>query len=307
MLYLLQQLLNGLEIGAVYALIALGYTLVYGIIKLINFAYADIFMLGAYFTVVVGTASWAGGRAGPVQLLLGGTVALTLCGAIGYAMEKLAYKPLRLKPRLNALITALGVSLFIENFCQLKWVFGKSARAFPDFIPRRSITLLSGTDGQTVVISSSFLVIATVAAATLTGLWFIVQRTLIGKQMRAVAQNQDAARLMGVNVDRIISFTFILGAVLGGLSGLLFGLKYGKLTNPLMGFYPGLIAFIAAVTGGIGSIPGAVVGGALMGIMEVAGNSINSEFGKGFAFLLLIAVLVVRPYGIFGRPELEKV
>jgi branched-chain amino acid transport system permease protein len=310
--YLLQQLLNGLEIGAVYALIALGYTLVYGIIKLINFAYADIFMLGAYITVLTGTARWSagnapGGAAGVGRLLLAAAVSLTLCGFIGFAMEKLAYRPLRDKPRLNALITALGVSLFIENFCQLPWVFGKAPRPLPDFIPRRSFVMFRDDAGNTVHVSSTFLVILGTTALSLLVLWYIVQHTLTGKQMRAVSQNMTVARLMGINADRVISFTFIIGALLGGLSGLLFGMKYGKLTSPVMGFYPGLVAFISAVVGGIGSVTGAVAGGFLMGCMEVAGNSINSDFGKGFAFLLLITVLIVRPYGIFGSPDLEKV
>jgi branched-chain amino acid transport system permease protein len=307
--YLAQQLLNGLEMGAIYALIALGYTLVYGIIKLINFAYADIFMLGAYVTVLTGAAEWMGGphRAGVLGLLVGSFLALVVCAVAGFAMERLAYRPLRGKPRLNALITALGVSLFIENFCQLPWVFGKSPRPFPDFIPRRQIVLYRGAGNDTVQISSSFLVILGITAVSLAIVWYVIHRTLIGKQMRALAQDMTAARIMGIDVDWVISFTFVLGALLGGLSGILFGMKFGKLTSPVMGFYPGLIAFICAVVGGIGSVQGAVAGGFLIGCIEVLGNSINSDFGKGFAFLLLIIVLVARPYGLFGRPELEKV
>lgn len=292
----LAQLLNGLQLGFVYALIALGYTMVYGIIKLINFAHGDVFMVGAYLAVF-GYSRWQL----PFPAAVLASVAVT--AALGVAIERLAYRPLRIRnaPRIAALITAIGVSLFIEYFSSLRFVFG------PDF----QVVSLPFSDtrwqlGPVTVSRVQVLVYVTVIVL-LVALQFIVYRTRIGKAMRAVSFDMEAARLMGVNVDRVISFTFAIGSALAAAAGILYTLLYPRL-HPFMGVTPGLKAFTAAVLGGIGSIPGAVIGALVMGMVEVfTAGYITSDFRDAVAFSLLIAVLLVRPAGILGRAGPEKV
>ncbi|HIE27330.1 TPA: branched-chain amino acid ABC transporter permease [Candidatus Poribacteria bacterium] len=294
--YFLQQLINGVQLGTVYALIALGYTMVYGIVKLINFAHADIFMIGVYTAFF--TAKW---YSTPFLLVI--IISMVVCAIIGVLMEKLAYKPLRHKPRLSALITALGVSLFLENFCALPFVFGPEYRYFPEIIKVKSYVWQK----YDVVVTNIFLLNLVVVAILLGGLFYLVHYTMIGKKMRAVSYDKATASLMGINIDRTISFTFFVGAALAGASGVLYGLTYRSIQSPYLGIWPGWKAFIAAVIGGIGNIPGAVVGSYLMGISEVYANSINSNLGFGIAFAILIIVLIVRPSGILGKKEQEKI
>ncbi|MBM3240651.1 branched-chain amino acid ABC transporter permease [Candidatus Poribacteria bacterium] len=295
--YFLQQLINGIQLGTVYALIALGYTMVYGIIKLINFAHADIFMIGVYTAYF--TATW---HRMPFGLVI--IISMVVCAIIGISMEKLAYKPLRYKPRLSALITALGVSLFLENFCSLPFVFGPEYRNFPEIIEVKRYILWKKYD---IVVTNVFILNLFVVAILLGGLFYLVHYTMMGKKMRAVAYDKATASLMGINIDRTVSFTFMVGAGLAGASGVLYGLTYRSIQSPYLGIWPGWKAFIAAVIGGIGNIPGAVVGSYLMGISEVYANSINSNLGFGIAFAILIIVLIVRPAGILGKKEQEKI
>jgi branched-chain amino acid transport system permease protein len=294
--YFLQQFINGVQLGTVYALIALGYTMVYGIIKLINFAHADIFMIGVYTAYF--TATW---HRTPFWLVI--IIAMVVCAIIGISMEKLAYKPLRYKPRLSALITALGISLFLENFCALPFVFGPEYRSFPEIIKIKNLL----PEKYNVVVTNVFLLNLVVVALLLGGLFYLVHYTMIGKKMRAVSYDKATASLMGINIDRTISFTFLVGTALAGASGVLYGLYNRSIQNPYLGIWPGWKAFIAAVIGGIGNIPGAVVGSYLMGISEVYANSINSNLGFGIAFAILIIVLIVRPSGILGKKEQEKI
>ncbi len=295
--YLIQQLINGIQLGTMYALLALGYTMVYGIIRLINFAHADIFMIGVYTALFTATKYQV-----PFPLII--VISMIVCAVIGVVIEKLAYRPLRYKPRLSALITALGVSLFLENFCALPFVFGPEYRSFPKLITRRTFVIW---ERYNVTVSNIFLINLAVVSVLLLGLFYLVNRTMIGKKMRAVSFDKPTASLMGVNVDRTISFTFLIGTALAGASGVLYGMTYTAVQSPYLGIWPGWKAFIAAVIGGIGSIPGAVVGAYLMGISEVYATSISSDLGFGMAFAILIFVLIVKPTGLLGKKTQEKV
>lgn len=295
--YLLQQLINGIQLGTVYALIALGYTMVYGIIRLINFAHADIFMIGVYVAFFTATKYRV-----PFPLVI--IISMIVCAVLGVLIEKLAYKPLRYKPRLSALITALGVSLFLENFCALPFVFGPEYRSFPELVALRKYVIIPKYN---VTVTNIFLINLAVVSVLLIGLFYLVHYTMIGKQMRAVAYDKATASLMGVNVNRTISFTFLIGTALAGASGVLYGMTYTSIQSPYLGIWPGWKAFIAAVIGGIGNIPGAVVGSYLMGISEVYATSISSDLGFGIAFAILILVLIVRPSGLLGKKTQEKV
>ena len=300
MQYLVQQLLNGIQLGTMYALLALGYTMVYGIIRLINFAHADIFMIGVYTALFTATRYQV-----PFPLVI--IISMIVCAVIGVAIEKLAYKPLRYKPRLSALITALGVSLFLENFCALPFVFGPEYRSFPKLITRRAFVVWKIENAPDITVSNIFLINLTVVAVLLLGLFYLVNHTMIGKKMRAVSFDKATASLMGINVDRTISFTFLIGAALAGASGVLYGMTYTAIQSPYLGIWPGWKAFIAAVIGGIGSIPGAVVGAYLMGISEVYATSVSSVLGFGISFAILILVLIVRPTGLLGKKTQEKI
>jgi branched-chain amino acid transport system permease protein len=243
-------------------------------------------------------------RLGPLFFPLLIAYVMIVCAVIGIAMERIAYRPLRKKRRLSVLITALGVSYFLENFCSLDIAFGNTYRAFPELIVKTDIAHVPGLD---VTITNLFVINIAVLAVLLALLWFLVEKTLIGKQMRAVACNHDVASLMGIDVNRTISFTFAIGPALAGVSGVLYAMNYGVLQSPFLGFFPGMKAFIAAVLGGIGSLPGAVIGAFIMGISEVFANSIDSNLGFAAAFIILIVILLVKPTGIMGKSEQEKV
>ena len=298
-----QQLINGLALGAIYGLIALGYTMVYGVLRFINFAHGDVFMLGAfagyYFAPLVN-------RFLPAQSYFGGALVLVLamaaCALIGMLIEFLAYRPLRNRPKLTVLITAIGVSLFIEYIGQHSAVFGAAPRKFPDLIPATTWHV-----GGLVIASSQVIVLVT-TLILLIALRFIVQKTRVGTAMRAVSFNEQAAVLMGVNINRIISFTFGLGSALAAAGGILYAMNYSSI-EPLMGVQTGLKAFVAAVVGGIGNLPGAALGGLILGIVETFAGGIPglSNYRDGIAFAILILILLFRPSGLLGKPQVEKV
>lgn len=288
----LQQVVNGLSLGSIYALIALGYTMVYGIIKLINFAHGDIYMLGAY----IGFAAVTMGGLGFFPALL---IAMVLCAIIGIVTERIAYKPLRNSPRITLLITAIGVSFFMEYI--MVYFVGANVRAFPDVLPKTQYRLGS------VVINLQQIVIILTTVALMIVLQFIVHKTKIGKAMRAVSADRDAAELMGIKVDRTISATFAIGSALAGAGGVLVGIFYNSI-NPLMGMMPGLKAFVAAVFGGIGIIPGAMIGGVSIGVIETMVSGYGSSMYKdAVVFAILILVLIFKPSGLLGKNTREKV
>jgi len=300
---LLQNLLNGIAVGAIYALIALGYTMVYGILKLINFAHGDVFMLGAFVGYYSGNYAAAHlNREHPLTYLVAGAImllAMAVCGAFGYINERIAYRPLRNSPRIASLITAIGVSFFLEYGGQL--VFGPDPKFFPTLTPKH-IVHLGG-----IVTTNYQIIVLIVAVAFMALLQFIIYGTKFGRAMRAVSYNFEIASLMGIPVDRVISTTFVIGSSLAAVAGILFGLSYPKI-DPLMGIMPGLKAFIAAVLGGIGNVPGAMVGGLMIGIIEAfVGGSRFSNFRDAIAFVILIAILLFRPSGLFGKYQAEKV
>ena len=287
-----QQLVNGISLGSIYALIALGYTMVYGIIKLINFAHGDIYMLGAYIGFIFSTRT----HLGFIPTLI---ISMLFCSIIGVVIEKIAYKPLRNATRITALITAIGVSYFIEASTQK--IMGTGSKAFPNLLPQGIIKIL----GIQITYQQLIILISTIILMIL--LQFIVNKTKIGRAMRAVSFDSDAARLMGIDVDKTISITFAIGSALAGAAGVMVGIYYSSI-NPLMGLVPGVKAFIAAVFGGIGIIPGAMVGGILIGIFEslVSGYG-GSLYKDAVVYLILIIILVVRPTGLFGKNQKEKV
>ncbi|WP_373118680.1 branched-chain amino acid ABC transporter permease [Holdemania massiliensis] len=288
----LQQLINGLSLGSIYALIALGYTMVYGIIKLINFAHGDIYMLGAY----IGFICTAQLGMGFFSALI---TAMALCALIGVVIERIAYKPLRNATRITALITAIGVSYFLEASTQK--VMGTGVKTFPQVLANQKI-MLGG-----VMITTQQIVIFVITIVLMLLLQYIVRKTKVGRAMRAVSVDADAARLMGVNVDMTISYTFAIGSALAGAAGVLVGLYYNSI-NPLMGMLPGVKAFIAAVFGGIGIIPGAMFGGFFIGIVETLVSGYGSSLYKdAVVYIILIIILVVKPAGLLGKNVKEKV
>jgi branched-chain amino acid transport system permease protein len=300
---LLQQFINGLALGSIYALIALGYTMVYGVLRFINFAHGDVFMLGAFAGYFL--APLAEKTFGP-QSFLGGfsvlVVAMAICAVLGILIELLAYRPLRNRPKLTVLITAIGVSLFIEYTCQHRLVFGASPQKFPELIPHTNLHLGG------VVLNTDQLIVLVTTVLLLVGLSFVVQRTKIGTAMRAVAFNPQAAALMGINVNHIISFTFGLGSALAAAGGILFAMNYSSI-EPLMGVQTGLKAFVAAVLGGIGNLAGAAIGGLVLGVIETFAGGIEglSTYRDGIAFGILILLLLFRPAGLLGKSQTEKV
>ena len=302
----LQQIINGLVLGSIYALVALGYTMVYGILGLINFAHGDIVMIGALsaLTVIAGLA----GSAIPVALILGLALlaAILVCALLGVSIERIAYRPLRRAPRLAPLITAIGVSILIQYSAALIW--GKQYIALPEIFHPTLFTVggASFTDLQLIIF-----VLAGVVMALL--LWFI-KHTRIGKAMRATEQNRDIAGLMGIDINRIIAFTFLLGSALGAVAGVMVVLYYG-IGHYFMGFMLGLKAFTAAVLGGIGKVNGAVLGGLLLGLIEslaagyigdLTGGVLGSNYRDIFAFLVLVVVLIFRPSGLIGETSGER-
>ncbi|GMB08222.1 MULTISPECIES: branched-chain amino acid ABC transporter permease [Bacillaceae] len=290
---LIQQLVNGISLGSIYALIALGYTMVYGIVRLINFAHGDVFMVGAF----VGFYAITGLHLGFFPALL---LAMVVCALLGVFIERIAYKPLRNATRIAVLITAIGVSLLIEY--GMIYARGAQPVAYPGTIlPDKKIELFG------VTISSQSILILCTSIVLMILLQLIVHKTKIGKAMRAVSYDAEAARLMGINVDNTISATFAIGSALAGAAGVIFGIYYIKI-EPLMGIIPGLKAFVAAVLGGIGIIPGAMVGGLVLGVIESLVSGLGySLWRDGVAFIVLILILIFRPSGLFGKNVKEKV
>jgi branched-chain amino acid transport system permease protein len=294
-----QQLINGLSLGAIYALIALGYTMVYGVLRLINFAHGDVYMLGAFAGYFIATALNLDAHPsilGTIAVTIG---AMAVCAVIGVIIERFAYRPVRHHSRLTSLITAIGVSLLIEYGGQV--LFTANPRFFPQMI--RSATYAIGG----VQITNQSLLIIVVAVIVMFGLEFIVHRTKIGKAMRAVSFNLPVAKLMGINTDFVIAFTFAVGSALAAVGGVMVALAIPRI-DPLMGLMTGLKAFVAAVLGGIGNIPGAMLGGMLIGLMETAiGATAYSTYRDAVAFGVLILILIFRPAGILGSAVTEKV
>ena len=289
----LQQLVNGLSLGSIYALIALGYTMVYGIIKLINFAHGDIYMLGA-FTAFYATTVFH------LNFFLALIVAMVLCGVLGVLIERIAYKPLRHATRITALITAMGVSYILEYTTQ--YFAGSEVKTFPEDVLNNAVFQIGG-----IQISQQQIYIIAVTLILMLALTYIVGRTRMGRAMRAVSVDEKAAELMGISVDRTISFTFLLGSVLAGAAGVLVGVYYNSI-NPLMGMVPGLKAFIAAVFGGIGIIPGAMIGGFAIGIAETMVVAYGSSlYRDAIVYVILILILIIKPAGLLGKTIREKV
>ena len=289
----LQQLVNGLSLGSIYSLIALGYTMVYGIIKLINFAHGDIYMLGA-FTAFYATTVFH------LNFFLALIVAMVLCGVLGVLIERIAYKPLRHATRITALITAMGVSYILEYTTQ--YFAGSEVKTFPEDVLNNAVFQIGG-----IQISQQQIYIIAVTLILMLALTYIVGRTRMGRAMRAVSVDEKAAELMGISVDRTISFTFLLGSVLAGAAGVLVGVYYNSI-NPLMGMVPGLKAFIAAVFGGIGIIPGAMIGGFAIGIAETMVVAYGSSlYRDAIVYVILILILIIKPAGLLGKNVKEKV
>jgi branched-chain amino acid transport system permease protein len=299
---LLQNLLNGIAAGSIYALIALGYTMVYGILQLINFAHGDVFMIGAfvgYYSAGTMASKMGGATGSPARAAIVMMLAMLICGVLGYIIERVAYRPLRNAPRIASLITAIGVSFLLEYGGQ--FVFGPDPKFFPTLIEKKIY------DFGGVTTTNYQLIVLGVAVVFMALLQYIVYGTKFGRAMRAVSFSFETASLMGIPTDRIISLTFILGAMLAGVAGILVGLSYPKI-DPLMGVMPGLKAFVSAVLGGIGNVPGAVVGGIVIGIIEsFVGGSQYSNFRDAIAFVILIVILLFRPSGLFGKYQPEKV
>ncbi len=296
-----QQVTNGLAVGGIYALVALGYTMVYGVLKLINFAHGDLFTAGAYLGLTLVTTfamiERIGGIVGVGVLIL---LVMLLVAFLGAVLERTAYRPLRKSPRLSVVVSALGASIFLENAMML--IYGARFLVFPqDILPSVPIHIFG------IYIPLIRIFVFGLSFLMMMGLYLFIQKTRIGTAIRAAAIDQGAASLMGINVDRVILTVFLLGPALGGAAGLLVGLQYGNI-NFLMGWSYGLKAFTAAVLGGIGNIPGAMVGGLLLGVLEALGAAyISTSWKDAIAFCVLIAVLIVRPTGILGERVAEKV
>ena len=301
-----QQIINGLVQGSVYALVALGYTMVYGILGLINFAHGEVVMIGAMLALSALTALLGIGAPPLLALSLCLGLAMLGCMALGYSIERIAYRPLRHAPRLAPLITAIGVSIVLQNLAMMIW--GREYHAFPQLITNTS-HVIGGA-----IINDIQIIIFVMALAIMAGLMLLVHRTKLGRAMRAVAENQHAAQLMGVDINRVISITFMLGAALAAVAGLMVSANYG-LAHYYMGFMLGLKAFTAAVLGGIGNLRGAMLGGLLLGLIEslgagyvgdLTGGFMGSNYQDVFAFFVLIAVLVFRPSGLLGERIAER-
>ena len=305
MAFFFQELVNGVTSGALYALVALGFSMVYGVLKLLNFAHGDLYMVGAYIGFFV--IQWFGGPDSltipvPLLLVIMFVLAAGLVGGLGVAIERFAYRPLRDAPRITPLITAIGISFFLENSALL--LFGAQPRVYntPDFV-----SFSSGIQIGSVSIDAVQIMVLVLGLVLMAGLQLLVRATKLGKQMRAVAADREAAEMLGINVNFTIAATFFLGSALAGMAGVMGGLLFNQVTA-IVGFIAGLKAFTAAVVGGIGSIPGAMLGGLLIGIAEsfITGY-ISSTYTNLLVFALLIAVMLVRPSGLLGRAQLQKV
>ncbi|HMA84710.1 MAG TPA: branched-chain amino acid ABC transporter permease [Desulfosalsimonadaceae bacterium] len=295
------QLTNGLAVGGIYALIALGYTMVYGVLKLINFAHGDLFTIGAYLGLTLLTSLSLTDHLGPVLgVLLLSVMAMGLVGVIGILLDRAAYKPLRTSPRLSAVVSALGASIVFSNTVML--VYGPNPKVYPHGILTSQAIHIFGLSipVMRVIILASCIIL-------MVALYTFIQKTKIGTAIRAAAIDQDAARLMGINVDRVIMLVFFIGPALGGAAGVMVGLYYGQI-NFTMGWIYGLKAFTAAILGGIGNIPGAMVGGLLLGVIEALGAAyISMAWKDAIAFGVLILILIVRPTGLLGERVAEKI
>ncbi|BAV33949.1 ABC transporter permease [Sulfuricaulis limicola] len=305
---LTQQLINGLVLGSIYALVALGYTMVYGILELINFAHGEVTMFGAMISLAVIGAFTANGAEvnGLVIVAIGLLAAIAVCVALGFLIERVAYRPLRRAPRLAALITAIGMSIVLQNLAMLIW--GKQYISFPPLLP------LTSFEVGGAVITNLQIFIVTLSCLLMAGLLLLIKRTRLGRAMRATAQAQDIAGLMGININTIISLTFMIGAALAAIAGVMVSAYYG-LAHYHMGFMLGLKAFTAAVLGGIGNVAGAMLGGLLLGLIEslgagyigtLTGGFLGSHYQDVFAFFVLILVLVFRPSGLLGERVVER-
>ncbi|QTQ15508.1 branched-chain amino acid ABC transporter permease [Treponema parvum] len=292
----LQQLINGLSLGSIYALIALGYTMVYGIVKLINFAHGDIMMIGAYTGYFVLKALGTNSQG----MIAAFVVSMGFCALLSIAIERFAYRPLRTAPRLNSLITAIGVELILQNTMRVLPFVGPDPRQFPTF-PIKNFRIGS------VSVSNIQLVVIILSALLMIALSYIVDRTKTGKAMKAVSYDLQASSLMGISVNNTIAFTFAIGSVLAAAGGILYATAYPQI-DPFMGYMPGLKAFVAAVLGGIGSIPGAMLGGIILGIAETLTKGfLSSQFADAISFSILIIILLVKPSGILGKTARVKV
>ena len=290
----LSNLVNGISLGSVYAIIALGYSMVYGIAKMLNFAHGDVIMVGAYICFSA-TQYWG------LPPLVGVLLSMLVCTALGMTIERFAYKPLRQATSLAVLITAIGVSYLLQNLALLIW--GANNKVFTSVVPFGSIRLFNGE----MIISGESIVTVLCCVAIMVCLNLFVHRTRMGKSMRAVSEDKGAAELMGINVNRTISLTFAIGSALAAIAGVLLCSAYPTLT-PTTGSMPGIKAFTAAVFGGIGSIPGAMLGGILLGVIEILGKAyVSTELGDALVFAVLIIVLLFKPTGLLGKPMREKV
>lgn len=288
----LEQLINGLALGSVYALLALGYTMVYGIIKLINFAHGEIYMIGAF-------AGYYAAAILGLPLIPTLIVAMLIAALAGVIIEKVAYKPLRNSPRITLLITAIGVSLLLQNGMRL--LVGPNPKAFPELISVGTLNIFG------IAINSKTLLMLVVSGIMVLVLQFLVYKTKVGKAMRAASYDIEAASLMGIDANKTISFTFAIGSALAGMAGVLVAISYPSI-YPYMGTMPGLKAFVAAVLGGIGSIPGALLGGIFMGLIETMTKAyISTSFSDAIAFGVLIVILLIKPSGLLGKMTKEKV
>jgi len=298
--YLFELLCSGVVKGSIYALIALGYTMVYGIIQLINFAHGEIYMISAFVAFIVAGILTMAGSGGLLVLLLAAMVAMVYAAAYGYTLERIAYRPLRNAPRLSPLISAIGASILLMNYVQLAQT--PDFLPFPMLIPDFAFMVPFGR-----YLSSVDLIILIVTSLTMAGLTILIKYTRVGKAMRATQQDLVMARLVGINVDRIISATFVIGSILAAIGGVLIGSRTGQI-NAAIGFIAGIKAFTAAVLGGIGNIPGAVLGGLVLGVAETLGAGyISSAYEDVFAFGLLVLILILRPAGLLGKAVRQKV
>ena len=301
-----QQIINGLVLGSIYALVALGYTMVYGIMGLINFAHGEVVMIGAMVALMLIKLLAAAGIPVYLSVPLALAAAAAVCMAVGFTIERIAYRPLRRAPKLAPLITAIGVSIILQNLAMLIW--GRNYHAFPPIFPSTEFEIVGAT------ITGLQVAIIAIAALMMIGLTLLIQRTRLGRAMRATSENPSIAQLMGVNINQIISFTFVIGSALAAVAGLMVSANY-SIAHYYMGFMLGLKAFTAAVLGGIGNIAGAMLGGILLGIIEslgagyigdLTGGFLGSHYQDIFAFFVLICVLIFRPSGLMGEKMAER-
>jgi len=298
-----QFLVYGIQLGSVYALLALGYSMVYGIVGMINMAHGDFLMIGALSTVFIAMAFSGSIIDGSYPIYIVITIMLIsilFTGILGATVEKIAYKPLRNRPRMSSLITAVGVSMFLQNFPRALPAIGPQPRPFPQLFPFIQFNL-----GR-VIVTSTQLILIVVSIILMIIMDSVVQKTKIGAQMRAVSYDKEASLLMGIDINRVISFTFFIGAALAAASGIFYASTYPQV-DVYMGSWLGTKSFIAAVIGGIGNIRGAILGGFILGITEILATSINSNLGYGIGFVILIIILLVKPAGLLGKPEIDKV